>query len=376
VGCGHAPDAAAYGDDGANTLGHILEAVPSLRLPTLDSLGLRKILSLSAGQPASITGKNFAGGVLRSCTAGKDTTSGHWEIAGVPLANPFPVFSSFPADFLSRLSDATGVEFIGNFAASGTTVIEQLGVEHLASGKLILYTSADSVLQIAAHNDIIPESQLHEICAKARKVADSLRIGRVIARPFKGQPGAFQRTSGRHDYSFLPPPTILNTLQDAGITVTGIGKISDIFAGQGISQSFPTTSNADGMQAISRLWKEQESTSTPGLLFANLVDFDMVYGHRRDVRGYGQALEEFDVWLGGWLSELRSEDLVLITADHGNDPTWEGSDHTREQVPLWLLGAAPAQSPGIRESFADIAASLAVRFGVADKWQGAGTSFL
>lgn len=376
VGCGHAPDAAAYGDEGANTLGHILESCPELRLPTLDTLGLRQILASSAGAPVDWQGNQSRIGVMRSATAGKDTTSGHWEIAGIRLTEPFPIFERFPDDFLRRLGEATGEKFIGNFAASGTEVIERLGPAHLAGQGLILYTSGDSVLQIAAHNDLVPESRLHEICRLARSVADSLRIGRVIARPFKGGPGNFQRTSGRHDYSYVPPPTLLDCLANSGIPVTGIGKISDIFAGRGITDSHPTMSNADGMATISRLWKQQSGMGNPGLLFANLVDFDMIYGHRRDVFGYGRALEEFDSWLGAWIAEIGPGDLVLITADHGNDPTWHGSDHTREQVPLWILGDLPCQSPGLRDTFADVAASLARRFGVSADWNGAGTSFL
>jgi phosphopentomutase len=246
------------------------------------------------------------------------------------------------------------VEFIGNEAASGTAILDKLGPLHVATGHPILYTSADSVLQIAAHEEVIPLERLCEICRIARKHCDDWKIGRVIARPFVTDDGQFQRTANRHDYSFLPPRTVLNDLQDAGISVTGVGKISDIFAGSGISASHPTVSNAHGMRTIDQLWEK----NTPGLLFANLVDFDMLHGHRRDVTGYARALEEFDAWLGGFLPQIGSEDLVILTADHGNDPTWRGSDHTRERVPVFVLHGGRNENLGLIDGFGFVAHKL------------------
>ena len=244
-------------------------------------------------------------------------------------------------------------------------ILDQLGAEHMATGTSILYTSADSVLQIAAHESIVPLRRLYEICKIARRHCDAERIGRVIARPFIGEPGAFQRTAGRHDYAMLPPRTVLNAISESGKAVHGVGKISDIFAGSGVTASTPTASNAEGMLAIARLWPALD-----GLLFANLVDFDMLFGHRRNVAGYGDALLEFDRWLPSFIENVQPDDLVIITADHGNDPTWRGTDHTREEVPLLALHGGKAVSLGTRETFADVAATLAEFFGLA-AWPGA-----
>lgn len=376
VGCGHAPDAGAYGDAGANTLRRVLDHSAEAGgpdFPVLESLGLRDILRMSeAGllPPGLAMPGHFAIGVLEEISAGKDTTTGHWELAGAPLAKPFPVFKTFPVELVRAIERDAGVHFLGNIAASGTEILDRFGPEHLETGAPILYTSADSVLQIAAHEEIVPLERLYEICKTARGHADRYGIGRVIARPFVGGPGAFKRTAGRHDYSLLPPRTILNALHESGIPVTGIGKIGDIFAMSGILESIPTASNAEGMAVIEMLWNANRN----GLLFANLVDFDMLFGHRRDTAGYARALSEFDAWLGRFLSRIHSDDLVLIAADHGNDPGWRGTDHTRERVPLWVLGAVPPAHPGIRGSYADVAASLAVRFGL-PAWPG-GKSFL
>lgn len=361
VGCGHAPDADSYGDAGSNTLGHIIEALPDIALPHLRACGLEYTLALAAGKsPADIPP---GAGVMSERSAGKDTTTGHWEIAGVVLEKPFRTFEKFPPDLVDAITRDAGVPFIGNVAASGTEILERLGAEHVRTGHPILYTSADSVLQIAAHESVIPIEQLYQICKTARHHADAWDIGRVIARPFVGdlESGGYRRTANRHDFSLIPPPTILNALTDAGVPVIGIGKISDIFAGSGIPESHPTKSNADGMSTIDRLWSERQD----GFIFANLVDFDMLYGHRRDVSGYARALEEFDVWLGTFLQKIRPDDLVIITADHGNDPTWRGTDHTRERVPVMLpRGVGGDSQPGLRDSFADIAATLAVYFGL------------
>jgi phosphopentomutase len=360
VGCGHAPDAAAYGDEGANTLGHILTRRPQTKLPALKSLGLYQALAMSRYEEPCSPPLNGAVGVLTERSAGKDTTTGHWEMAGAVIEEAFATFEKFPAELVSAIEAEAKVEFIGNYPASGTAVIEQLGAEHVASGKPILYTSADSVLQIAAHEDVIPLERLYEICRIARVHCDAWRIGRVIARPFNGGP-EFKRTANRHDYSMVPPRTVLNALTDAGVPVIGVGKISDIFAASGIAESFPTKSNAEGMAAIDRLWAERSE----GLIFANLVDFDMLFGHRRDLEGYAIALEEFDAWLCGFLPRIAKDDLVLITADHGNDPAFRGSDHTRERVPVFVPNAEA--SLGIRDTYADIAATLAAHFKI-DSW--------
>jgi phosphopentomutase len=372
VGIGHASDAANYGDEGANTLGHIFARVRSLRLPNLCALGLPKILDekYSWARKSSSLPPLGSFGKMRERSAGKDTTTGHWEIAGVIVDLPFSVFERFPYELVRAVERDAGVKFMGNYARSDTTVLEELGAEHLYTGHPILYTSADSVLQIAAHEEIIPLKKLYDICRVARGHADKFRIGRVIARPFLGKRN-FTRTANRHDFSMKPPRTVLNAMVEAGRPVIAIGKISDIFAGEGISHSHPTKSNRDGMDKIDSLW----SKTKEGLLFANLVDFDMVYGHRRDAAGYAQALLEFDEWLGRFIDKIAPEDLVIITADHGNDPTFRGTDHTREQVPLLVMHNRQSRNLGTRSTFADVAAALAEFFQLPEKWP-VGTSFL
>ena len=363
VGCGGAPDAAAYGDEGADTLGHIYERTAGFSLPNLERLGLSAVMNVQ--RPTSNAQHPMASfGRMRERSAGKDTTTGHWEIAGAVLEQPFTVYEKFPDELVRAIEREAGVEFIGNFPRSGTAVLDELGPEHLRTGKPILYTSADSVLQIAAHESIIPLPLLYKICKIARRHCDATRIGRVIARPFTGEPGAFRRTAGRHDYAMLPPRTVLNALAESDRTVHGIGKISDIFAGSGITASTPTASNAEGMAAILHEWPALD-----GLLFANLVDFDMHFGHRRNVAGYANALLEFDRWLPIFLARVRATDLVIITADHGNDPTWRGTDHTREEVPLLVLHGEKANALGTRETFADVAATLA-EFFTLPAWPG------
>jgi phosphopentomutase len=363
AGCGDAPDAAAYGDEGANTLGHLLAAQPRLELPTLYSLGLWKILTADVFDPRS-RGTVASFGRMRERSAGKDSTTGHWEIAGIVLDEPFALFSEFPPELVSAIERDANVQFIGNYARSGTAILEELGEEHLRTGQPILYTSADSVIQIAAHESVIPLKRLYEICRVARRHADAWRIGRVIARPFEGEPGAFRRTSKRHDFSMVPPPTVLNAVAETGLRVEGVGKVSEIFADSGITHSTSTASNAEGMAAIDRLWDD----GLDGLIFANLVDFDMLYGHRRDVVGYARALEEFDAWLAAFLPRCDDDDLVIITADHGNDPTWRGTDHTREEVPLMVLHGRASLPLGTRRTFADVAATLAAYFGLRQPW--------
>ena len=330
VGCGGAKDAAAYGDEGSDTLGHLFDR-EGLELPNLSKLGLFRVL----GRGEAETLSNASAAIMSEASAGKDTTTGHWELAGCVLEQPFDTFESFPQDLL----DEIGGPFLGNKAASGTEILTELGEEHLRTGHPIVYTSADSVLQLAAHEERYGLENLWALCKRARGILDrrGIRIGRVIARPFLGDSAAtFKRTSNRHDYSLMPPETMLNRLQAAGVETIGVGKISDIFAGSGISVSHPTKSNADGLAVIEKLWAERRPQ--PHLIFANLVDSDMLFGHRRDPAGYAQCLREFDAWLGGFLPQI-GDDFLLITADHGNDPYHHGTDHTRERVPLLTVNA-------------------------------------
>jgi phosphopentomutase len=343
VGCGNAPDAAKYGDDGADTLGHLFERIPGFELPTLARLGLYDVLGLAKKLPIQPTATWCR---LTEESAGKDTTTGHWELMGCAQEAPFAYFEEFPADLVTELEARGGVKFLGNYAASGTQILTELGAEHLLSGRPILYTSADSVLQIAAHEEIFGLERLWNLCKSARSLLDErgIRTGRVIARPFVGEgPADFKRTGNRHDYSMLPGMSVLNRLLAAGVTTIGVGKISDIFAGSGISESYPTASNADGMAEIDRLWGA--SRSDDHFIFANLVDFDSLYGHRRDPAGYAQCLREFDAWLGTFLPKVGASDLLIITADHGNDPYHPGTDHTREQVPALCLGRSVRDGP-------------------------------
>ena len=370
VGIGGAPDAASYGDEAANTLGHILDKMPDLRLRNLESLGLAELVPAYRSYRSYTTYKG-SHGKMQERSAGKDTTTGHWEIAGVILEEAFATFDQFPDELVRAIERDAGVQFIGNYAQSGTTILRELGAEHVRTGKPILYTSADSVLQIAAHEQVIRIDRLYDICTVARQHADRFRIGRVIARPFAGPEGNFARTARRHDFSMEPPRTVLNDLIDNRHAVIGVGKISDIFAGQGISESFPTDGNAEGMQQIVENWERLQN----GLIFANLVDFDMLYGHRRDVAGYARTLAEFDDWLGKFLGHIAPDDLVIITADHGNDPTYRGSDHTREQVPLFVLHQNEARALGVRDTYADVAVTLSEFFALPRRWP-TGESFL
>lgn len=376
VGAGEAPDAAAYGDVGSNTLGNIAAAMGGLHLPNLQKLGLGNILPL-AGVPA-VAEPAGAFGRMQEISCGKDTTAGHWELAGTPLLNPLPTYPhGFPAELLAEFERQIGRGTLGNIPASGTVIIEQLGEEHLRTGKPIVYTSADSVFQIAAHEEIIPLPQLYEMCQIARRLlVGEHGVGRVIARPFVGQPGSFKRTANRRDFS-LPPPAgnLLETVQAAGLPVVAIGKIHDIFADRHIDFSYPTKDNADGMQTILATMAKHST----GLIWANLVDFDMQFGHRNDVAGYAAALEAFDAWLPQLLAQLQPADLLLITADHGNDPTTSSTDHSREYVPVLASGAmvAGGRDLGIRPSFADLGATAADYLG-AGKLPAlpAGNSFL
>ena len=367
VGIGEAPDSAAYGDKGADTLGHIVAAV-NPKLPNLYALGMGNV------QGAQLTGVEQPCGGYGKCqerSAGKDTTTGHWEIAGAELTQPFPVFpNGFPAEFLARFEAAVGRGTLGNKPASGTEILDELGEEHLATGKLIVYTSADSVFQIAAHEDLVPPAELYRICEIAREMlCGELEVGRVIARPFVGTgKGAFKRTGNRRDFSALPPETCCDLLQKAGKTVYGIGKIEDIFAHKGITKS----NHAAGNPACIEATLAAMSEDFDGLLFVNLVDFDSVYGHRRDVKGYAAALEEFDRVLPEIMARMGEEDLLILTADHGCDPTHTGTDHTREYIPLLIWGKHLQQGVdlGVRSTYADISATVLDYFGIPNTLKG------
>lgn len=362
VGIGALPDAAHFGDEGTNTLVHIAEK-RGLRVPHLASMGLAHIHPIPGVKPPARPLGAY--GKMREISAGKDTMTGHWELMGLEIAKPFQTFpNGFPAELIEAFCARTGRQVLGNKPASGTAIIEELGVQHMETGAWIVYTSADSVFQIAAHEDVIPLAELYQACEVARELTleEPWRVGRVIARPFTGLPGAFQRTPRRRDYAVKPPaPTVMNRLQEAGLDVIAIGKIADIYSGEGVTRSIPTRSNMDGVDRILEVLSEPFC----GLAFANLVDFDSLYGHRRDPEGYGQALEEFDARIPEMLEALGSDDLLIITADHGNDPTHTGTDHTREYVPLLVYH--PAIQPanlGIRQTFADVGATIAENFGV------------
>ncbi len=362
VGIGSLPDAADYGDAGANTLLHVAEHRGGLHLPQLARLGLGNILALPGVPPISAPRASW--GRMAEKARGKDTLAGHWEMMGLPLDKPFALFpDGFPPDLTAAFKRRIGVAgLLGNKAASGTEIIAELGAEHVRTGFPIVYTSADSVFQIAAHEDVIPLPELYEICLRTRELGDDWMIGRIIARPFIGEPGSFRRTANRRDYSMCPPgETALDVLRRNGWPVTGIGKIENIFAGRGIGRSRPSHDNAEGM----RLLREEWAAGGRGLVFANLVDFDMLYGHRNDADGYAAALEAFDRDLGALLPEIGPGGMLIITADHGCDPAFAGTDHTREYVPLLAHAPGrPGRALGDRSTFADIGASILDAFGL------------
>ena len=371
------PDAAAYGDAGRDTLGHIAEW-RGLRAPNLVRLGLANIRPLAGLVPAGAPEGAYGKAALLS--PGKDTTAGHWEMAGIILDRPFPTYpKGFPREVIEKFEQAIGRKTLGNTPASGTEIIKQLGEEHLKTGRPIAYTSADSVFQIAAHEDVIPVEELYRICRIARGLLQGEhRVGRVIARPFRGEPGAFVRTERRHDYAVEPPrPMLLDALAEAGLQVIGVGKIRDIFLNRGITRSLAGRNNREAIEstltAIGESWR--------GLVFTNLVDFDMLYGHRLDVEGYGRAIEEVDAFIPRLLSGLQPRDLLILTADHGCDPIGPSTDHSREYVPI--LGCGPRVRRGVnlgtRATLADIGQTIAENFGVtiphgtsflADIWRG------
>mgnify|MGYP003326938592 FL=1 len=373
VGMGELPDADRYGDRGANTLLHVAEHVNGLRLPTLQRLGLGNLLPMPGVRPMLVPEAARARMTERS--AGKDSTTGHWEMMGLVLDEPFPTYpDGFPRDLLEAWSERVQRGWLGNVAASGTEIVDRLGDAHRETGSFIVYTSADSVFQVAAHEAIVPIEQLYDACRAAREMLTGRHaVGRVIARPFEGEPGAWRRTSRRKDFSLAPhAPTLLDRMSEAGHRVVTVGKVDDLFAGHGIRDAIHTKDNEEGEAVLLDLVKR----SGEGLVFANLVDFDTLYGHRNDPVGFARALEHFDASLAEFLGRLRGDEMVWITADHGNDPTTPGTDHTREYTPLLVAGPRVAQGVdlGTRTSFADLAATLAEVFSV--RAPRSGTSFL
>lgn len=374
VGVGEAPDAKEFNDEGADTLGHIAERMNGLNMPNMAKLGLGNIHEVKGirkqEEPLAYYTK------MEEASVGKDTMTGHWEIMGLNISQPFKVYpDGFPEELLKELEEKTGRKVIGNKPASGTAIIEELGEEHMETGALIVYTSADPVLQIAAHEDIIPIEEQYKICEIARELTkeEKYLVGRVIARPFVGKPGNFQRTSNRHDYALKPfERTVMNELKDSGYDVIALGKISDIYNGEGVTESVRTKDNMDGMDQMVKSF-EQDFT---GLSFLNLVDFDALFGHRRDPEGYGKALEEFDARLPEVFERMTEDDLLIITADHGNDPVHHGTDHTREYVPLLVYSKRMngGKELPVRKTFADIGATVADNFNV--KLPKYGESFL
>lgn len=364
VGIGEAPDAAQFDDVGSDTLGHIAEHMKGLKMPTMGALGLSNIREIKGIEKADKPMAHYT--KMAEASNGKDTMTGHWEIMGLHIDQPFQTFpDGFPDDLLDELKEKTGRGIIGNKPASGTEILVELGEEHMKTGDLIVYTSADSVLQIAAHEDVVPIDELYTICEMARKMTmnDKYMVGRIIARPFIGEPGAFERTSNRHDYALKPfGRTVMNALEDGGYDVVALGKIADIYDGEGVTQSIRTKDNDDGMEKLIQSMDEDFH----GLNFLNLVDFDAKYGHRRDPQGYGEALETFDERLPEVLEKLNDDDLLIITADHGNDPVHHGTDHTREYVPLIVhhKGIKEGKALPIRQTFADIGATVADNFNV------------
>jgi len=388
VGIGELPDASTYGDEGSNTLGNIARQVP-LKIPTLRTLGLDKLVALDTrganpkGSPSPLLG---AYGRMAEASPGKDSVTGHWEMMGIVLDRPFPTFPhGFSADLIAEFERRIGRGTIGNVVASGTEIIDRLGPEHMRTGRPIVYTSADSVFQIAAHEEVIPIAEQYRICEIAFDlVARGMGIARVIARPFAGAPGSFKRTANRHDYALEPTgETLLDLLTRRGVPVISIGKVNDLFAGRGITRATHTASDAEGMEVLTETIRD----ASDGFVFVNLVDFDTVYGHRNDVPGYAANLERFDEALARLLPTLRDSDLLVVTADHGNDPSTPSTDHSREYVPVMLTNGPSAAGPpkggphirqgidiGTRQTFADLGQTLAANFGVGPLAQG--TSFL
>lgn len=374
LGVGEMPDAAMFGDIGVNTLGHIVEEVPNIQIKNLQSFGIGNIDDVEplVGYTENVAA-NF--GRAKELSNGKDTITGHWEIAGIITHKPFLTFhEGFPEEFIKKFEEEIGIGVLGNYAASGTEIIKVLGPEHIATGKPIVYTSADSVFQIAAHEEVIPPERLYEICRIARRLlVGEWQVGRVIARPFTGKDGDYTRTANRRDFAVSPPSdTLLDNIKNAGQTVWAVGKIEDIFNKCGITDAVHTESNLDGIDKTIGLLKEDFG----GLIFTNLVDFDAKFGHRRDAVGYARAIEEFDGKLPEIVENLKDEDMLILCADHGNDPSYKGFDHTREFVPVMVYGKKMKQGVnlGTLTSFADIGATIGEYLGIS--YTGAGKSFL
>jgi phosphopentomutase len=371
VGIGAQPDAADYGDAGRDTLGHICEK-RGLKVPNFALLGLGNIRPLAGVSPVAAPTGSFGKATLLS--PGKDTTAGHWEMAGIILDRAFPTYPrGFPRQLVEQFEQAIGRKSLGNYPASGTEIIKQLGEEHIKTGWPIVYTSGDSVFQVAAHEEVIPIEELYRYCEIARRLLQGEhRVGRVIARPFGGAPGAFQRTERRHDYAVEPPhPMLLDLLKEAGLDVVGVGKIPDIFLNRGITQSLPGKNNRMALESTAAVIEGPSR----GLIFTNLVDFDMLYGHRLDVQGYGRAIEEVDTFLPALLRRLKPGDLLIFSADHGCDPLGPSTDHSREYVPIITTGprAVPGVNLGTRATLADIGQTIAEIFGLQ---LATGTSFV
>ncbi|SDQ52786.1 phosphopentomutase [Virgibacillus salinus] len=364
VGIGEAPDAKKFNDKGADTLGHIAEHMDGLKMPNMAKLGLSNIREIKGIEKNASPRAHYT--KMQEASNGKDTMTGHWEIMGLNIQQPFRTFpDGFPPELIADLQEKTGRKVIGNKPASGTAILDELGSEHMSTGSLIVYTSADSVLQIAAHEEIIPIEEQYEICEIARELTldEKYMVGRVIARPFVGEPGAFQRTPNRHDYALKPfGRTVMNELRDANYDVIALGKISDIYDGEGVTEAIRTADNEDGMTKL----VDSMAKDFKGISFLNLVDFDAKYGHRRDPEGYGKALEAYDARLPEVLNQLKEDDLLIITADHGNDPIHHGTDHTREFVPLLIhhKNIDEGERLPIRETFADIGATIADNFNI------------
>ncbi len=371
LGIGAMPDAHLYGDSDCNTLANINDAVGGLHIPNLSRLGIGRIVPRLGLPEEPVLG---AYGRMAELSKGKDTTTGHWEIAGIITEDPMPTFpNGFPPEIITAFEEKIGRPILGNKVASGTEIIEELGAEHMRTGYPIVYTSADSVFQIAAHEEVIPVEQLYDFCKIAREMLiGKWAVGRVIARPFIGQPGSFQRTARRHDYSLHPPrPTVLDAMQEKGLPVISVGKIYDIFAGCGITESYPTKDNLDGVHKTLEAWSRLKE----GLVFTNLVEFDSGFGHRNNPQGYAEKIEEFDQVLPQLMAAVEGEGILIITADHGNDPTTPSTDHDREYVPLLIYGhgVKAGVDLGTRATFADIAATLSEIFDL--DFVGPGQSF-
>ncbi len=374
VGIGEAPDAASFGDTGSNTLGNTARAVGGLALPNMATLGLGNIAPLEGVRPQEQPAGAF--GKLAEVSAGKDTSTGHWELMGVHLARSFPVYpEGFPRAVMQQFEAAIGRETLGNYASSGTVILDELGETHVQTGKPIVYTSADSVFQIAAHEEVVPVDALYHMCSRARAILrGEHEVLRVIARPFVGAPGSWTRTANRRDFSVTPPElTLLDFLKNAGRMVYAVGKIEDIFAGCGITDAVHTEHNMDGVDKTLAVMRERREH---GLIFTNLVDFDAKYGHRNDPAGYARCLAEFDQRVPELLAALRDDDILVITADHGNDPTTPSTDHSREYVPIMVVGSHVSKGVnlGTRETFSDLSATIAELLGVQGPKRG--TSFV